>query len=213
MPAPSIPDAAGASGGSVGSGVSGASGGSGAGPVAAPVPALVIREGSTQTVDAAALSAFAARTFPDACPDSLPQREVDAFIALNLSPEQFERWLADADAHVFVAKLDGEVAAYAVSLHAVHGEGPERWAESRSAYLSKLYVGAELRGRGVSGALFDAVRRVAVSDGCVALWLGVNDENARARGFYAKAGLRAVGRRPFSVGSLHFVDDMLGAAL
>lgn len=172
-----------------------------------------IRRAVTGDVSATELAAFAARTFPDACPPSLPAGEIEAFIGANLSPAEFERHLAAAESAVFVAEAAGAVVGYALSIHGVHDAGPTEWAGRRTAYLSKLYVDRELRGAGVAGRLLAAAVDAARAEGCAALWLGVNSENARARAFYARSGMRVAGQRRFAVGSLECVDDVLAIPL
>lgn len=184
-------------------------------PNTSPTPRPVqhtIRE-ATPDVNAVALARFAARTFPDACPVWLPRREIESFIETQLSVAQFERWLADPTAHVFVAEHQGEVTGYATALYDVYDDGPAAWATERSAYLSKLYVDEAHRGSGLAGRLLDAAKEAATADGCVGLWLGVATENQRARAFYTKSGLHQAGGRAFSVGSLDFIDDMYAVAL
>ncbi|WP_449279433.1 N-acetyltransferase family protein [Leucobacter sp. GX0328] len=181
---------------------------------AAGARAVVPREAEVGTASAAALAAFAARTFPDACPEWMPAEHVLAFIAEGLSERQFAAWLADPDSHVLVAEgPDRALVGYAVCLHGLHDENPEQWAGQRTAYLSKLYVDPESRGAGVARSLFDLALETARADGCAAFWLGVNDENARARAFYLKAGLAVSGRRRFRVGDTLCTDDVLGREL
>lgn len=175
---------------------------------------VALREASAGTASAAALAAFAARTFPDACPAWMPAEHVQAFIAEGLSERQFATWLADPDSHVLVAEgADGALLGYAVCLHGVLDENPEQWAGQRTAYLSKLYVDPASRGAGVARGLFDLALETACADGCAAFWLGVNDENARARAFYLKSGLVVSGSRRFRVGDTICTDDVLGREL
>lgn len=172
-----------------------------------------IREATPADIGTVALSTFAARTFPAACPASLSRAQIDRFIEANLSPAQFEIWLADPNSHVFVAEHDDSVIGYAASIHGMHAEAPAHWAAERTAYLSKLYVDEAQRGAGLARRLLDAALATARADRCAALWLGVNDDNARARAFYAKSGFAPVGRRTFTIGTEVFTDDMLAIPL
>ncbi|MGI6877926.1 N-acetyltransferase family protein [Microbacterium sp. gxy059] len=173
---------------------------------------LVIREAAAGTADPTAISALAARTFPDACPAWLPEEEIRAFLAESLSPAQFSAWLSDADARVIVAEEGGTPVGYAVSLHGTHPEAPAGWEGERTAYLSKLYVDRRLRG-GLGARLLAAAEETARADGCAAIWLGVNDENARALAFYERSGLARVGTRRFCVGGRLCSDEVRGRRL
>ncbi len=163
--------------------------------------------------DAEIVAALAARTFGDACPPWLSRQYVQEFIDKELSAARFASWIAEPDAHVVLASADGAVHGYALWIDDVHAEVPSEFSGERTAYLSKLYVDADWRGDGIAAALMQAVIDGARAAGCVALWLGVNDENARARTFYAKWGMRAVGRRDFAVGAHRFVDDLFAMPL
>ena len=174
-----------------------------------------IRPATAELVDSHALARFAARTFPDACPPSLSKADIDRFIEVELSAAQFAGWIENPNARVLVAGNDdlSVITGYALSLHGLHAEGPEHLRAERTAYLSKLYVDETQRGSGLARALFDAALDAARNDGCSALWLGVNDENARARAFYEKSGLEAAGKREFTVGAQTFTDDIFAIGL
>jgi len=171
------------------------------------------------TLDAGALAALAARTFPDACPDWMRQEDIEDFIAENLSRSCFERWLADPEVRVFVARnpespAPGGYVGYAAVLHGVHAdEGPPAWRARRTAYLSKLYVDRDQQGSGLAATLIRTAIEAARDDGCTGLWLGVNGENGRARAFYAKSGLTVMGQREFTVGDVACTDDVFGIDL
>ena len=69
---------------------------------------LVVRPALAEDVEA--LSALAARTFPDACPPFLAPERIAAHIATNLAPERFAVWRADPRAVLTVAELPGGLA-------------------------------------------------------------------------------------------------------
>ncbi|WP_416970003.1 GNAT family N-acetyltransferase [Streptomyces sp. 4F14] len=80
--------------------------------------------------------------------------------------------------------------------------GPYREGELRTddAELYALYVDADHFGSGVGHALLQEVRRQLSARGCERLYLWVLKENARARRFYERAGLRPDGaQEPFEV--------------
>ena len=66
-------------------------------PVAAGAPAArsAVRIATTDSVDVAELAEVAARTFPLACPPSVPQANIASFIDANLSDARFAEYLAD----------------------------------------------------------------------------------------------------------------------
>ena len=66
--------------------------------------------------------------------------------------------------------------------------------------LSKCYVMPGHHGAGVAARLMAASLDAARARGAAAVWLGVNQENAKAQRFYAKSGFARVGTKRFLVG-------------
>jgi ribosomal protein S18 acetylase RimI-like enzyme len=77
-----------------------------------------------------------------------------------------------------------------------------------TAELSKCYVLPGHHGTGVASALVTRTLEAARVRGAAAVWLGVNDENAKAQRFYAKAGFERIGRKRFLVGD-RYEDDFV----
>lgn len=175
--------------------------------------ALEIRAADSR--DAAALSALAARTFPDACPPDLPREAIEAFIASELSEEAFAGLLADPYRNrILLALVDGEPAGYSLCLL---GKGvldpamlrPGR-VEEGDAYLSKCYAESAHRGTGLAGALIEAAAEDAARAGeAPRLVLGTHEGNVRAQRFYKKHGFKKAGRRAFLVGGVPNRDVLL----
>ena len=152
--------------------------------------------------DAAALSEIASATFPLACPPRTTAEAIADFISKNFTVTHFEGYLSDPDRVLFLAEQDGVAVGYAM---VILGEPSDPNVRSSitlapTAELSKLYVRPGLHGAGVSVALVDAAVESARAAGRVGIWLGVNNENARANAFYEKSGFAMVGAKQFLVG-------------
>jgi len=165
--------------------------------------------------DARALHDVAAATFPLACPPSARIGDIRRFIAENLSVASFERYLADPARSLLVAPATLEWAprpperflmGYTMLIHgspsdpdvaAVVGTEADG---VRITELSKCYVRAEAHGGGTAAHLMRESIAVAAARGATRLWLGVNEENARAHRFYEKSGFTRVGTKRFQVG-------------
>ncbi|MFD6094333.1 GNAT family N-acetyltransferase [Oerskovia sp. NPDC060338] len=176
--------------------------------------------------DAEHLAALAAITFPLACPPGSDPAAVAEHIRTQLSPERFAAWAASADHTLLLAEaadpgedLDGapdggstppdgttaghRLVGYALLVRAVPADqdivavvGDEPTVE-----LSKIYVHPGSQGTGVASDLLRAALDAA--PGLVpdrAVWLGTNEENARAQAFYRKHGFEVAGRRTYVVG-------------
>ena len=158
--------------------------------------------------DAATLSELATATFPLACPPHTSPEAIADFIAKNFQVEHFDNYLADRERVLFLAEDDASAIAYAM-LILREPTDPDVIASLTlhpTSELSKLYVRPGHHGAGVSAALVTACVEAATAAGCSAMWLGVNEENARANGFYEKSGFRRVGVKKFKVGE-RFEDD------
>ncbi|GGK40808.1 GNAT family N-acetyltransferase [Nocardia camponoti] len=164
-----------------------------------------------EPADAAALSVLAAATFPLACPPHATAADIAAFIADVLSKERFVDYLADANRTVLKAVIDGDIVGYAL-LVATRPTDPDvlaAIADGPVVELSKLYVAEDHHGNGIADDLMNAAVAVARDRGAPALWLGVNNENARAQRFYGKQGFVRVGTKTFTVGAQLHHDFVL----
>nr|WP_268957784.1 GNAT family N-acetyltransferase [Ruania zhangjianzhongii] len=145
---------------------------------------------------------MAARTFPLACPPSVTPTDAAAFVAENLSAEQFRRYLRDRRRHVLVAELAGAVVGYTLLVvGAPENERVRAAAPDAGAELSKCYVLEDFHGQGLAALLLTETLALAARSGLTALWLGVNRANERAQRFYGKHGFERVGERTFTVGT------------
>lgn len=165
---------------------------------------------AAQLPDAAALAVVAAVTFPLACPPHTTEESKAHFIATMLSEERFGEYIADVERLVLVA-VDSEEGATPSSAQIV-GYGMVNFGEPNdadvaaslrirpTAELSKCYVLPGYHGVGVAAELMGAALEAARARGAAGIWLGVNQENARAQRFYEKQGYERIGTKHFLVG-------------
>jgi ribosomal protein S18 acetylase RimI-like enzyme len=153
----------------------------------------------------------AAATFALACPPHTTQESIDDFVASNLSEASFEGYLADPDRALFLAiDTGGTAVGYTM---VVFGEPTDPDVAAAitirpTAELSKIYVREGHHGVGLAAQLVAASVAAAAERGAVGLWLGVNQENARANRFYEKQGFELVGTKKFLVGE-RYEDDFV----
>lgn len=86
---------------------------------------------------------------------------------------------------VLLAEQDGRAVGYVLFDEFYNSEIP-----GRGIWLSDLFVDPDSRGKGLGKRLMAAVAREAVARGCVSLWWGVRNRNAKARAFYETLGVR-----------------------
>jgi ribosomal protein S18 acetylase RimI-like enzyme len=149
------------------------------------------------------LADVAAATFPLACPPSVTQENVAAFIEENLTPSHFARYLTDADRLLLVARRDGRMIGYAMLVRGVpDDDSVQRAVTVRPAVeISKMYVLPDNHGGGVSAALMTAALNRAPDLEARSIWLGVNQNNQRAQRFYSKHGFTINGTKTFRLGT------------
>ncbi|MDZ4735910.1 MAG: GNAT family N-acetyltransferase [Rhodospirillaceae bacterium] len=86
---------------------------------------------------------------------------------------------------VLLAEQDSLAVGYALFDEFYNSEIP-----GRGIWLSDLFVDPDSRGKGLGKRLMAAVASEAVARGCVSLWWGVRNRNAKARAFYETLGVR-----------------------
>ena len=165
---------------------------------------LAIRRGLP--ADAAALAAFAARSFADTFGAANDPAHLQAFLDATYGVEQQSRELADVDTATLLATLDGELVAYA-QVH--RGEAPACVGAADAVELQRFYVDRAAHGSGVAQRLMQAVCATARGFGAHGLWLGVWERNPRAIAFYAKCGYVDVGSKTFDVGGDRQTDRVM----
>lgn len=165
--------------------------------------------------DAGPLAELAAVTFPLACPPSSSPEDIAAHVANTLSEQHFRGYLSDPDVTVLVIDADGGLRGYSllVDRPAQDPEVASALTFLPSAELSKCYVHPEHHGLGAAAELMDASLAAATASGAAGVWLGVNNQNARAIRFYEKSGFRKVGTKSFRLGATVEHDFVLERAV
>jgi diamine N-acetyltransferase len=154
--------------------------------------------------DAAQLAELAAVTFPLACPPGSNPDDIALYLEANLGQASFEQYLADPLRTIFVAEHDGALLAYTllVSLPPSDADVAALLTGLPAVELSKCYAHPDHHGAGLAGRIMAASADCAFGQGAASLWLGVNNENARAVKFYGKHGFGIVGTKTFTLGTL-----------
>jgi ribosomal protein S18 acetylase RimI-like enzyme len=164
---------------------------------------MAIDVAGADEADLPELADVAARTFPLACPPSVTQENIAAFIDENLSQARLRDYLADSDRAVLAARDDGAMVGYVMLIRGVPDDDDVLKAVTPrpAVELSKLYVLPGSHGAGVASALMTAARQHAIDLGAKCMWLGVNQQNRRAQRFYTKHGFTINGTKTFRLGA------------
>ncbi len=167
---------------------------------------ILIRRGVL--ADAAALAAFAARTFIETyAGDNLPE-DMQAHVASSFSVALQSKELADPDVVTLLAYDAEALVAYA---QVRRNEPPSCATQDRPVELHRFYVDRPAHGHGVAQRLMVAAFDAARELGGHHLWLSVWERNGRAIAFYKKVSFVDVGSTDFFVGSDRQTDRVLVA--
>jgi diamine N-acetyltransferase len=155
---------------------------------------MIIRQ--AEKSDARALSELAIATYSAAFGQSFSPDDLDAHLRENLSEECFERFLGE-DVFLLAAieeRVVGFVQFGAVTM-------PVEAASRTDRELRRLYVHADVQGRGIGTALMTAALAHPQLAGARSIYLDVWERNEGAQRFYRRYGFAAIGTRAFAVAS------------
>ena len=169
---------------------------------------MLIRAGTIQ--DAAALAAFAARTFAETFAADNSAADMQAHMSRAYGVAQQTAELTSPSMITLLAEADGRLVGYA---QLRRGPAPPCVQAEATIELHRFYVDAPAHGTGVAQGLMAAVRDAAGAAGAGHVWLGVWERNARAIRFYAKCGFVDVGSHDFVLGTDRQTDRVMVAPI
>ena len=129
--------------------------------------------------------------------DLIGQAQVDYMLDRLQSAEAIAGQIADGVAYVLVRDRDEDAGYLAVR--------PEP--DAGRMKLSKLYLRADRRGRGLGRAMLAYVEERCRATGLGELWLTVHKGNATAIGFYERMGFAVTGPLVADIGGGFVMDD------
>jgi ribosomal protein S18 acetylase RimI-like enzyme len=156
---------------------------------------LAIRRGTA--VDARLLAELGARTFSDTFATDNTAGDMAAYLASAFNPTQQAAELADPRCSFLIAETNGVAVGYAMLRS---GNAPACVSGNKAIELVRLYVSQESLGRGVGADLMQSCIGEVKQRGYTTLWLGVWENNQRARAFYRKWNFHEVGTHVFQLG-------------
>lgn len=168
----------------------------------------VIRRGEVR--DAAALAAFAARTFTETfAADNRPD-DMRAHLAATYGVQQQGTELSDPEVITILAESGGELVAYA---QVRRKQAPPSVNHAAPVELHRFYLDHKVHGTGLAATLVEEARSAAIELGGRHLWLGVWERNPRAIAFYRRSGFIDVGSTIYMVGPDRQTDRVMVTAL
>ena len=165
-----------------------------------------IRPGTIQ--DAAALAAFAARTFAETFADDTSAADMRAHVSHTYGVVQQTAELTSPAVLTLLVEADGRLVGYAQMRR---GPAPPCVQPADAIELHRFYVDTPAHGTGVAQRLMAAVYEAAWTKGAGHLWLGVWERNMRAIRFYTKSGFVDMGSHDFVLGTDRQTDRVMVA--
>lgn len=156
------------------------------------------------TNDAGSLAILAGVAFPLACPPTSDPKDISAFVATELSEARFAQHIADPTKILLCLREDGHLLGWSMLVEGLPADEHVRACLSifPTIELSKFYLHPSHHGKGSASRLMEATLDVASKgNDAHGMWLGTNDQNARAIRFYEKHGFAKVGAKTFKLGN------------
>ena len=155
--------------------------------------------------DAAVIADFARQTFETAFGRDNDPEDMRAYLDSCFTIRQIRKELHKPDVNYLLAYSDKRLVGY-VKLEA--GPPPGYDAAIKPVQLSRIYVASHLLGKGFGSQLMQLTLQECRQQGYESVWLGVWDQNLRARRFYERCGYIEIGKKSFILGSDTQVDTV-----
>ena len=124
----------------------------------------------------------------------------------ELSTEKLTNELANPDSEFYFALLENNVIGY---LKLNFGQSQTELKDDNAIELERIYVLKEFQGKSIGQFLYNYTIQIARQRDVDYLWLGVWENNIRARNFYQKNGLVEFDKHIFKLGNDVQTDIMM----
>ncbi len=148
--------------------------------------------------DAPLLAAVGVVTFYEAYFEQDEPADMATYLSETFSEDAMSAELADDGVTYFICLRDGKAVGYAKLLRGSTAQGVAK----NSVELKRIYLVERVWGLGVGDILLEHCIEAARQEWYDAIWLGVWEENSRARKFYARHGFVEVGTVEFPYGDI-----------
>jgi ribosomal protein S18 acetylase RimI-like enzyme len=156
---------------------------------------IYIRQATT--ADNVLLAELGARTFQDAFGAYNTSENMKDYLSASFNPEKQAAELVEPLSVFLIAEAHGAAVGYARLKQNVP---PSAITGLRPIELDRIYVRKDWIGRRVGTTLMKTCLKEAEMRACDTIWIGVWEDNKRARRFYRKWGFVEVGTQIFKLG-------------
>lgn len=128
----------------------------------------------------------------------LPQEQIVYMLELFYSRVRIEREIQNGIIWEMMFNEDNE----AIGYHSCK-------LEFEKLYISKLYLRADIRGKGLGKQTIEHIKKIAENNGKKCMYLNVNKYNTDSIAFYQHIGFIKVDQGVFPIGNGFFMDDYI----
>ncbi len=155
--------------------------------------------------DTNTLSALSKKTFFDTFTGTCTPKDMNDFLEDYFNVAQVEKELNNEADFYFFAEVDGVPAGYIRFMEDYSNfEVMKKW---KAMELKRIYVLQQFQGKGIANKLLDFIHEFCMAQNYRVMWLGVWENNVRARKFYEKNGFVNSGyTHNFPIGSTPQTD-------
>jgi GNAT superfamily N-acetyltransferase len=175
-----------------------------------PIQITDVKISRASVTDAAELAAFAAKCFEETYSADNNPDDLRAHLDNSYGLAQQTTELADPLVFTILARLDGELVAYA---QVRRNTPPLCVTHAAPIELHRFYVDQRAHGSGLASKLMEAVHQAVGEFEGRHIWLSVWEQNPRAVAFYKKEKFADVGSTFYMVGPDKQVDRVLVASV
>ncbi len=136
--------------------------------------------------DTKTLAALSKKTFFDTFTGTCNPKDMDDFLEQHYNEAQVKKELSNDGDFYFFAEVNGAPAGYIRFMEDYSNfEVMKKW---KAMELKRIYVLQEFQGKGIANKLLDFINEFCITQQYEVIWLGVWENNTRARRFYEKNG-------------------------
>ena len=160
------------------------------------------------SADAGAVAKLGANVFSATFGHTVTQEQLDRYLNESYSVEAIVKDIQDAQKDLVVAtSTDGTVLGFALLTRGSSEPCVDDLEDK--VELQRIYIDTKAHGLGIGKKLIIRLEDMAREQGFKHMWLGVWEENHKARSVYERQGYRRVGEHDFDVGGDIQTDHIL----
>lgn len=156
--------------------------------------------------DVGELAAIGSAVFWDAYGGTAPDADIERHVAKNFGAAAIAEEIV-SPAVRYLKACEGSELAGLIKMR--DSEVPELLAGKTAVEIQQLYVSVDFQRRGVGALLIDAAADVVRSRGIDGIWLSAWSEADWATSFYRKCGFAALGKIPFMLADVEYIDYLM----